>query len=56
MINKRKLWQNPQSREAMSREVEILKRCHHPNIITYKEIYDCPEFLYIVLELYVANN
>jgi len=52
IINKRKLWTSPQTEEATRREVEILKRLNHPNIIRYIDIYDCPQNLYIVLELY----
>ncbi len=35
----------------MEREVEIMQRVHHPNIIYMHEIYDTEAKLYLVLEL-----
>lgn len=51
VINKRKFWHIPKTREQIVREVEVLKTIKHVNIISYLEIYDTEDTLYIVLEL-----
>ena len=37
-------------------EVDILKKVNHPNIIALKELFDTPEKLYLVMELYVVAS
>jgi len=38
-------------KEMLEREVDILKRIQHPNIIAVKEIYETEKYLYLVMEL-----
>jgi len=40
-----------EKKEMLDREVDILKRIQHPNIIAVKEIYETSDFLYLVMEL-----
>ena len=35
----------------LDREVDILKRIQHPNIISVQEIYETDKYLYLVMEL-----
>lgn len=35
----------------LDREVEILKRIQHPNIVSVKEIYENDKYLYLVMEV-----
>ena len=37
----------------LEREVDILKRIQHPNIIAVVEIYETPRYLNLVMELWV---
>lgn len=50
IINKKKYWQT-NTLDQVAREIEILKRLKHKNIISIIEIYETTKFLYIVLEL-----
>lgn len=51
ILDKHKLSSTSQMSENMKREVEILRKLQHPNIISVKDIIDKPKKLYIVLEL-----
>jgi serine/threonine protein kinase len=55
IINKRKFWHLSKSREQILREIEILKKVKHPNIISYVDIFDSEHYIYLVLELYVLS-
>jgi serine/threonine protein kinase len=37
--------------ELVKREIEILKICQHPNIIRLLDIFENPDYIYIVMEL-----
>lgn len=50
VINKAKLLGDPKSQEQVMREIEILKKVRHPNIIRYIDCVDTPGKMYIVLE------
>lgn len=50
IINKAKLLGDPKSEEQLTREIEILKKIRHPNIIGYIDCIDTAGRLYIVLE------
>ena len=41
-----------QHKEMVNREVEILKLISHTNIVQLIDIYETPNFVYIVMELY----
>lgn len=36
--------------ELQKREIEVLKICQHPNIIRLLDVFESPEYIYIVLE------
>ncbi len=36
--------------ELQKREIEVLKVCHHPNIIKLLDVFENPEHIYIVIE------
>jgi serine/threonine protein kinase len=36
--------------ELQKREIEVLKICQHPNIIRLLDVFENPEYIYIVLE------
>ena len=36
--------------ELQKREIEVLKLCQHPNIIRLLDVFENPEYIYIVLE------
>lgn len=42
-----------EKKEMLQREVDILKRIQHPNIIAVVEIYETPKYLHLVMELSV---
>ena len=42
---------NPQDVEMVKREIEILKLCQHPNIIRLLDVFENPDYIYIVMEL-----
>lgn len=50
-IIKKKKWLKQKTKEQIMREVEILKKVNHPNIIKYEDIVDSERYLYIILEL-----
>jgi len=37
-------------------EIQILKKVHHPNVISLKELFDTPEYLFIVTELVTGGE
>lgn len=37
--------------EALQTEVEILQRLEHPNIVHLKQVFDCPQNFYMVMEV-----
>ena len=41
--------------ELQKREIEVLKLCQHPNIIRLLDVFENPEYIYIVLE-YMAGG
>ena len=51
IVHKHRFWHDDKSREQILREVEILRTVNHPNIISYKDIFDTDKNMYIVLEL-----
>lgn len=51
VINKKDLGKDYEKNLKM--EVDILKKVNHPNIIALKELFDTPDKLYLVMELYV---
>ena len=36
--------------ELQKREIEVLKICQHPNIIRLLDVFENPEYIYIVIE------
>lgn len=51
VINKKDLGKDYEKNLKM--EVDILKKVNHPNIIALKELFDTPDKLFLVMELYV---
>lgn len=51
IINKKDLGKDYEKNLKM--EVDILKKVNHGNIIALKELFDTPDKLYLVMELYV---
>lgn len=51
VINKKDLGKDYEKNLKM--EVDILKKVNHPNIIALKELFDTPDKLYLIMELYV---
>lgn len=41
---------NNQDLELARTEIEILKICQHPNIIKLYDIFETPEYFYIIME------
>lgn len=41
----------PDDEDALQMEVDILRRLQHPNIVQMKEVFDCPNNFYIVMEM-----
>ena len=52
VINKKDLGKDYEKNLKM--EVDILKKVNHPNIIALKELFDTPDKLYLIMELYVS--
>jgi len=50
IIDKEKIGR--EKKEMLDREVDILRRMHHPNIISVVEIFETDKLLYLVMELY----
>ena len=46
---------NPYEVELQKREIEVLKICQHPNIIRLLDVFENPEYIYIILE-YMAGG
>jgi serine/threonine protein kinase len=40
--------------QLLQREIDIMKKLKHKNIISLEEVYDEPDYIYLVMELYVA--
>ena len=57
IIEKKRLAQNSEVCESRSllREAEILKQVNHANITMFKELYQTPKVIYIVME-YVGGG
>lgn len=36
--------------ELQKREIEVLKICQHPNVIRLLDVFENPDYIYIVLE------
>lgn len=49
-IDKGKILKHPLNTIAMTREIDILRRLNHPNIIQLHEVYENELFIHIVLE------
>jgi len=45
-----------EKKEMLEREVDILKRIQHPNIIAVVEIYETSRYLYLVMELAIGGE
>jgi len=45
-----------EKKEMLEREVDILKRIQHPNIIAVVEIYETPRYLNLVMELAIGGE
>lgn len=39
--------------QLLQREIDIMKKLRHKNIIALEAVYDEPDFIYLVMELYV---
>lgn len=48
MIDKKKVEESPHLQEN---EIEIMKKIHHPNIVSLKGVFDAPDTIIIVMEL-----
>lgn len=42
--------------ETLRNEIDILSKVNHPNIVQMYAIFDTPEHLFIVMELYVQSS
>eukprot|EP00047_Mylnosiga_fluctuans_P000520 m.194689 g.194689 ORF g.194689 m.194689 type:complete len:322 (-) comp10075_c2_seq37:87-1052(-) len=47
---------NVEEIETLAREVEILSRVRHPNIIDYKALYESDAFVYVITELLTGGE
>jgi serine/threonine protein kinase len=54
IIDKTKL--DKEDEEALKVEVEILQRVDHPNIVSLRQVYDCPKVFYMVMELMTGGE
>lgn len=41
----------PEDEQALATEVAIMERVKHPNVISLKEVFDCPTHMYMVMEI-----
>lgn len=46
----------PEDELALSTEIAIMERVKHPNIVTLREVYDCPNNMYLVMELMTGGE
>ncbi len=53
-MDKRRVWNTQKNVECTLREIDILKRISHENIIQIRDLYESQRYLYVVLELYVS--
>eukprot|EP01104_Vermistella_antarctica_P017521 TRINITY_DN6213_c0_g1_i1.p1 TRINITY_DN6213_c0_g1~~TRINITY_DN6213_c0_g1_i1.p1 ORF type:complete len:517 (-),score=183.77 TRINITY_DN6213_c0_g1_i1:30-1580(-) len=51
IIDKKKYWHMAKTREQIQREVEILRKVQHPNVISIIDIFDTGRHLFLILEL-----
>ena len=42
--------------ELQKREIDVLKICQHPNIIKLLDVFENPEYIYIVIEYMAGGN
>jgi len=50
IIDKQKFCREEKSQEQIKREIQILSKVSHPNIVAYKGLYESQKYLYIILE------
>eukprot|EP01125_Pyxidicula_operculata_P003308 TRINITY_DN138_c0_g1_i1.p1 TRINITY_DN138_c0_g1~~TRINITY_DN138_c0_g1_i1.p1 ORF type:complete len:399 (-),score=75.67 TRINITY_DN138_c0_g1_i1:79-1275(-) len=55
IIDKEKL-QNPREQVSMMREITIMKLLKHPNILKLYDVYDTPDKMYLILDLYAGGD
>ena len=46
----------PEDEQALATEVEIMERISHPNIIHLKEVFECPNTVYMVMEVMTGGE
>lgn len=46
----------PEDELALSSEIAIMERVKHPNIVQLREVYDCPNHMYMVMELMTGGE
>jgi len=51
IIAKAKFARHPESLEQFRLEIDIMKKLHHPNIVTFHEVFEDRDNVYIVMEL-----
>ena len=49
-VNKEKLLQNPRMIQSLYREITIMRKLRHPNIIRMYEVYENESYVHLVLE------
>lgn len=42
--------------QSLLSEVSIMEKLHHPNIVLMKEYFDCPKYMYLVMELLTGGQ
>ena len=46
----------PEDEEALEIEIKIMERAEHPHIIKLKEVFDCPQNVYLVMEVMTGGE
>ena len=46
----------PEDELALATEIAIMERVKHPNIVALREVYDCPNNMYLVMELMTGGE
>ena len=47
---------SPDDEQSLLSEVSIMEHLNHPNIVLFKEFFDCPKEMYIVMELLTGGQ